>query len=416
MWSWAIDDNPIKTWYPFFNEPIPRDLEEALLDPNVILCAHNSSFERVLETMCPIREQKLLSPAVVAAIKPLERWHCTAAKAAAAGLPRTLDGAAKALGIPAQKDIDGSRIMLRTCKPHGINEDGSYIWWAPEDAIRREGLYCERDVEPERQIDKALPDLSPFETKVWRLTERMNDRGIAVDSQLLTCMANFVSEAEKELNQRLRVATCPLHEAGDIRACQNPNKCEMNCGNVPKISNHMALRKWLVAQGYDDIEEKGIGKDVIKEMLDSDDLPTLVREVLTMRKEGGKSSTAKYKGVINRLSSDGRIRGSSVYCGAAATGRFCIAEGQPVLIKDERGYIYEKPIEAVTLDDKVWDGDEWVWHDGVVFSGEKNVIEYSGLIATKEHTVYTNDITSVSFEKAAEGQLTLFTGKRTYRQ
>lgn len=345
IWSWAINDDTIKTWYPFFNEPIPRELEQALFDPDVILCAHNSSFERILESMAPVRKQKLLSDEVVAALRPIERWHCTAAKAAAAGLPRTLDGAAKALGIPAQKDNDGYRIMLRTCKPHGLDDAGNYIWWAPPLNIRREGLYCERDVEPERQIDKALPDLSPFETKVWRHTERMNDRGIAVDAQLLTCLSNFVAEAEKELNNRLRVATCDLHQKDDHRKCINPEKCSMNCGNVPKVSNHLAIRKWLLAQGYSEVEETGIGKDIIVDMLESDTLSELVREVLTARQEGGKSSTAKYRGIINRLSSDSRIRGSTIYCGAAATGRF--ASRGSNLQNLNRGGVIETIIEAV---------------------------------------------------------------------
>jgi DNA polymerase len=329
MFSWAIDDSPIQTWYPFFNEPIPLELEAALLNPEIILCAHNSSFERILETLSPGRIQKPFKPEVIAAIKPISRWHCTAAKAASAGLPRTLEGAAKALGLPAQKDIVGHRLMLRLCKPRGNGPNGEYIWYEDPDDVRREGLYCEQDVAVERNVDQTLPDLTPTEFKVWQVVERINDRGIAVDQELLACMANFVGDAERELNNRLRVATCQLHQEQDPRACKNPEKCSLACGCVPKISNPQAARKWLVAQGYDDTEEidpntkkpRGLGKDVVAGMLESDSLPSLVREVLIMRHEGGKSSTSKYKAALNRVNNDSRIRGTLVYCGAASTKR-----------------------------------------------------------------------------------------------
>lgn len=62
----------------------------------------------------------------------------------------------------------------------------------------------------------------------------------------------------------------------------------------------------------------------------------------------------------------------------------CIAEGQLVLT--DQG---EVPIERVTRDMKVWDGYEWVKHEGVVFNGYKEVITYAGLTATRDHQVFT---------------------------
>ena len=61
----------------------------------------------------------------------------------------------------------------------------------------------------------------------------------------------------------------------------------------------------------------------------------------------------------------------------------CIAEGELVLTN--HGLI---PIEKVTLDDLVWDGTEWVQHDGVIYKGEREVITYEGLTATKDHLVW----------------------------
>ena len=61
----------------------------------------------------------------------------------------------------------------------------------------------------------------------------------------------------------------------------------------------------------------------------------------------------------------------------------CIAEGELVLT--DRGLV---PIEEVTLDDKVWDGEKLVEHEGVVFKGERDVVTYEGLTATPDHLVY----------------------------
>ena len=61
----------------------------------------------------------------------------------------------------------------------------------------------------------------------------------------------------------------------------------------------------------------------------------------------------------------------------------CIAEGELVLT--DKGLI---PIEEITLEHKIWDGEEWVSHEGVIYKGEKEVITYDGLTATPDHLVW----------------------------
>ena len=61
----------------------------------------------------------------------------------------------------------------------------------------------------------------------------------------------------------------------------------------------------------------------------------------------------------------------------------CIAEGELVLT--DRGLV---PIEKVTKSHLLWDGESWVSHEGVVFKGEREVIEYEGLRATPDHLVW----------------------------
>ena len=62
----------------------------------------------------------------------------------------------------------------------------------------------------------------------------------------------------------------------------------------------------------------------------------------------------------------------------------CIAQGSRVLT--DRGLV---EIENVLLEDKVWDGYEFVSHEGVINRGKKTVITYAGLTATSNHLVKT---------------------------
>lgn len=65
-------------------------------------------------------------------------------------------------------------------------------------------------------------------------------------------------------------------------------------------------------------------------------------------------------------------------------GKTCLAEGTLVLC--ERGWI---PIQDVQLDDRVWDGEEWVCHKGAICNGWKPTLQLSGLWLTPDHLVWS---------------------------
>lgn len=75
----------------------------------------------------------------------------------------------------------------------------------------------------------------------------------------------------------------------------------------------------------------------------------------------------------------------------------CLAEGQLVLTNHGL-----KPIERVSVSDKVWDGVKWIPHQGVIYKGKCNVISYDGLTATPDHLVWVEGrITPIPFGIAA---------------
>lgn len=74
----------------------------------------------------------------------------------------------------------------------------------------------------------------------------------------------------------------------------------------------------------------------------------------------------------------------------------CIAEGE--LVWTDKGHI---PIQDVKKDQCVWDGYEFVQHDGVVDRGCRPVIKWAGLSATLDHDIFLNDQMVLPFGRCA---------------
>ncbi|MGR3808609.1 hypothetical protein [Pasteurella testudinis] len=70
-----------------------------------------------------------------------------------------------------------------------------------------------------------------------------------------------------------------------------------------------------------------------------------------------------------------------------------------------------KPLREVRLTDLLWDGHEWVKHDGVISKGVKDVIEYSGITGTPEHIVYLADGTKNTLRDAKANNSPLLVGE-----
>lgn len=81
----------------------------------------------------------------------------------------------------------------------------------------------------------------------------------------------------------------------------------------------------------------------------------------------------------------------------------CIAENSLVLT--DKGLI---PIQSVEPEMLLWDGCEWVKHGGVIFKGEREVMEYEGLRATHDHLVWVEGASEpVRFEEAVAASFSL---------
>jgi len=93
----------------------------------------------------------------------------------------------------------------------------------------------------------------------------------------------------------------------------------------------------------------------------------------------------------------------SVYRDGGKIGELsCIAFGELVLT--DQGLVR---IEYILPEHKVWDGENWVNHGGLIWRGRKHVVNYEGLTATPDHRVWVDGLTKpIDFKEAyTEGWL-----------
>jgi DNA polymerase len=285
--AYAFDDEEPVLWFP--GEPFPERLMLHIAQGGE-LRAWNAQFERIMWRDCC---QRLYNFPVV----QLEQWVDTAAEAAAMALPRGLDQCAKVTGVKHQKDGEGYSLMLRMCRPRKINEDGSLVWWDVPDRVKRLAEYCLQDVRTERDIARVLRHLSAEEREVYLLDQRINDRGVLLDTQLVDAARALVEEGLGRAN-------------GEIERITE--------GDVSAVTQHARITRWLQAEG---LEVESIRKGAVTDLL-AGELKPHVRAVLQVRQEAGRSSVAKLESM--RLVADvddNRLRGLLLYHGAA-TGRW----------------------------------------------------------------------------------------------
>lgn len=88
------------------------------------------------------------------------------------------------------------------------------------------------------------------------------------------------------------------------------------------------------------------------------------------------------------------------------SGGNCLAEGTLIVVQSS-GVVRRIPIEQLTNSDLVWDGQEFVTHDGLIDQGDQEVIEYGGLVATPDHEVYLDETTKIRISDAMQGGYTI---------
>ena len=270
----------------------PRDLLDALFDPEVTKYAYNAVFER--QAFAHALEEEL----------PPEQWKDTMIMALECGLPGSLAAAGTALGLPEEqlKDPRGKALIQYFCKPcRPTRVNGGRTRNLPQHDPEKWALFIEynrQDVVTEMAIRKKLEKIPvpASEWDLWHLDQDMNDRGIRIDLPMVDNIVRYDEQRRAEL----------LEEAREITGLSNPNSLAQ-------------LKPWIEREGMDVPQ---LRKDDVEALLSGSGLLPEVRRVLEIRQALGKTSTAKYGAMQEAVCSDGRLRGILQFYGANRSGRW----------------------------------------------------------------------------------------------
>ena len=269
-------------------EVLPEDVVEAVFDGSVVKTAFNANFER---TCLSKYFGRYLPP---------DSWHCSAVQAAMLALPRSLEDVGAVLGLDERKMKEGKeliRYFCVPCKPTKANggRRRNLPCHAPEKWEMFKS-YCMRDVDVEKAIRRKLGKfpIPEGEMEVYRLDQRINDRGVLVDMGL-------VRQAVRCERLHKEVVTGRAYE---LTGLENPNSVAQ-------------LKGWL---GENGVEAESLSKKAVAELIEGTDGE--VEELLRLRLLMAKTSVKKYEAMERSVCSDGRVHGLLQFYGANRTGRW----------------------------------------------------------------------------------------------
>lgn len=298
------NENPI-VWDLTVSAKPPAALRELADDPAVEFWGHNSAM---FDWPVFFHALRWLYDAV-----PQERRRDTMVQAYSHSLPGGLDALCQVLGITGEdaKDREGKRFIQLFCVPPGktLKRGRATRHTHPEEweGFKR---YAARDITSMRRAHEIMPKWNypnnPKELAIWHLDNRVNYRGFAVDIDLATAAVEVADTEKKRLARR-------THEITD--------------GALESTTKRDKMLAHLLAQYGVDLPD--LQGSTLERRIQDPDLPAELRELLAVRLQASSASVAKYKALLASVSADGRLRGTSQFCGAARTGRWAHRNFQP---------------------------------------------------------------------------------------
>lgn len=298
--TWAVDDGEVKAIDLTTGEKLD-ELRFWIEETDEPIVAHGAMFDRnVLR----------LSRNVQLDI-PIERWRCSMVRAMAHGLPGSLDKIGEILRLPhdKQKLKEGKALVQLFCKPRPKNQKLRRATRHTDPELWARFIeYAKGDIVSMREIWDKLPswNYQGQELALWHLDQKINDRGFAVDEELVEAAIRATDREQKKL-----AARCDKLTEGEVEAATQRDR----------------LLAFLLAEhGVALPDMKG---DTLERRLLDPELPEGVKELLRNRLAASSTSTAKYRALQRAQSDDGRVRGTIQFDGAQRTRRAAGRTFQP---------------------------------------------------------------------------------------
>lgn len=293
IFAYAFDDDDVKCVDVACGEELPQEVVDAIFDDSIIKSAWNAQFERTC-----------LSKYFGTQLSP-DSWQCSMVWAASLSLPLKLKNAAQVLKTREQKDDAGERLIRYfslPCKPTKANggRTRNLPEHAPED-WKKFKSYCIQDVRTERDIRRKLEHfpLPPQEWDYYHMDQRINDRGVLIDKELVQQAIICDMMLSEEMTKR----------AYELTGLENPNSVSQ-------------LKGWLEERG---ISVDSLGKKNVASLITDLDKHSIDAEALDMMKlrlQMAKSSVKKYQAAERYICQDGRAHGLFQFSGANRTQRW----------------------------------------------------------------------------------------------
>jgi DNA polymerase len=293
LFAWAFNDCPIQLVDFTAGEELPAAVMKALTEhTDVPKSAYNALFERT----CLEKHLK--------AVMAPEEWRCTMVHGYELGLPGGLGLLAEILGLPKeqQKMKEGKALITYFCKPcKSTKANGGRRRNKPQHEPERWEIfkeYCIKDVEAERAIRVILEEfpIPESEQKLWEVDQRINDRGVRLDRELIRQAIKLDDLYKARLEE----------ESQEITQLQNTNSVAQ-------------VKEWI--KRVSGIEVTSLAKDTLPKIIAQTD-NTDVKRVLELRQGLAKTSTSKYSAMARCIDDDDRARGLIQFYGAGRTGRW----------------------------------------------------------------------------------------------
>ena len=292
LFAYSIDEGKTEIVDIANGEELSEEIIQALLDDNVIKWAFNAQFERIcLSRFLKLTKGTYLNP---------KSWRCTMIWSAYMGLPFSLEGSGKVLGLEKQKLIEGKDLIKYFCVPCTPTKSNGFRNrnFPYHDKIKWEAFktYNIRDVDTEKEIQCKLMKF-PVPDFIWEeyhLDQEINDRGIKVDLDFVDRVIALDDKVRTKLMSELQILT----------ELENPNSV-------------VQLKGWLSEQG---VETESLDKKSVKELVKV--TKGEVSKALALRMQLSKSSIKKYQAMKDVACDDNRCRGMFQFLGANRTGRF----------------------------------------------------------------------------------------------
>jgi len=267
LFGYAVNGGEVQVIDLACGETVPAEIIAALTDETVTKWAFNASFERIclsawLRRYYPQDFYSYGTPEdTVRNYLAPESWKCAMIWSAYMGLPLSLAGVGAVLGLEEQKLKEGKdliRYFCVPCKPTKVN--GCRTRNLPEHDAEKWSLfkfYNRRDVEVEMSIQKKLSKY-PVPNFVWEeyhIDQEINDRGIALDMEMVENAINIDAKSKAELNTAIK----------KITNLENPNSV-------------IQMKQWLSDHG---MKTDTLGKKAVAELLKK--APRPLGDVLSLR-------------------------------------------------------------------------------------------------------------------------------------